>query len=574
VLPGFAPLLFTTAAHAAPLHVQGLVVGVDRFASWRVPELAYAVSDAEHFRAALIDNGGGAFSPDDIVLLVDEAATVDTVGSRVQALLADAGDDDVVVLFFSSHGYVVDGRGYLYMHDTTTDTLAESGLSVADLDAWIAASHARHVLLFTDACHAAAVGTLRDGGGLPQDNGFNAVLDSLERSEGSFFNLASSLVQQKSYESWDYCGGGGAFTCALTEALGGAGDLDGDGQVDLAELSTWVQGRVMALTDNLQTPEAKGDYDPELVLAAPGSAALDGQAILGKLGSTGSAPDAPLDGDDFAAVADIDQLAELIAASGNSGSAPGLTDADDSAGGGLVGVLDTSADDALTGGAAVGGFLLSNSGDPDADDGYAYGDPYVDTYLDDSDDWRPPFRVYGGVALAGGVGFGAVSPTRRVPAGSDSLDPGTAPVGLLRLSLWSDWWWLNPGLTLGLQGGRWQVEQAGEAGSRVTQGPVTRLGVELTDTVIAFPYRVVRPYAVGGIGAWGGRWVSDDAGLRYRNDPLAGPLDLGGGVGIQASPWWLGGLTAELEGRAMAPLWGDAAGAVSGRVTLGLQTLL
>lgn len=560
MIPLVLPLLLVAApAGAAELQVRGLVVGVDRFDSYRVPPLAYAVSDARRFRNALVDNGGGAFRAADLEFITDEGATRERVADKARALLADADGDDVVVLFFSTHGYVQEDKGYLYMFDTQTATLSDSGLPLADLHAWIEASQARHVLLFTDACHAAAVGTLRSGEGFPEDNRFNAVLDSLQRSEGSFFNLASSLVQQQSFESWAYCGGGGAFTCALTEALAGAGDLDGDGRVDLAELSTRVQGRVMEMTGYDQTPEAKGDYDPELVLAIPGSGALRPPAL-------------PKPAFDAPAFAEPD---------------PDEPELEDESAGGVLMLLGSGEgegegawweDGGVLGGAPVDfGSIedrLFESGGPDS----SLADPELEedrASVDDTKGYAVPFRPTAVLGLGGGVALGAVDPVLRVGSPDDAGWQSSAqPAGLLRLGL-RQGWWFNPSLVVGLQRATWEVSEvvAVDVTER-TEGPATRLGVELREALHLFPYRVFSPYLVGSVGSWGGRWVQDAAGTRYRNDPLAGPFSVGGGAGLLYAPWWSGLLSFDLEGQATTLVGGELGGGVAGRVSLGVELYL
>ncbi|MCA9663618.1 MAG: hypothetical protein KC486_35135, partial [Myxococcales bacterium] len=57
-------------------------------------------------------------------------------------------------------------------------------------------------------------------------------------------------------------GEGGLFTHHLTEAIGtGAADIDGDGQISLAELSDWVSPRV-----ERDAKKANRDQHPELKL--------------------------------------------------------------------------------------------------------------------------------------------------------------------------------------------------------------------------------------------------------------------------------------------------------------------
>ncbi len=79
--------------------LRGLSVGVNRYASSRIPTLASAVRDADALHALFEDNLGGTN-----VKLLDAAATRDRLVAELDTLVATSGPDDIVVITFSGHG--------------------------------------------------------------------------------------------------------------------------------------------------------------------------------------------------------------------------------------------------------------------------------------------------------------------------------------------------------------------------------------------------------------------------------------------------------------------------------------
>lgn len=96
------------------------------------------------------------------------------------------------------------------------------------------------------------------------------LLDAPSQPHGheSFLVFASSQPGEHSLEDAAWCGGHGAFACALVNAIRGAGDADGDGLVDIGELVATVPGEVQALTGKRQLPRYAGNFDQTLRIAS------------------------------------------------------------------------------------------------------------------------------------------------------------------------------------------------------------------------------------------------------------------------------------------------------------------
>lgn len=77
----------------------------------------------------------------------------------------------------------------------------------------------------------------------------------------------SSAAAERSQESEKFCGGHGAFTCALLSGLKGKADANANGLVELRELYDFIYRETKRLTDGLQNPSESGRYDNALPIA-------------------------------------------------------------------------------------------------------------------------------------------------------------------------------------------------------------------------------------------------------------------------------------------------------------------
>ena len=96
----------------------------------------------------------------------------------------------------------------------------------------------------------------------------HSLLNALGRAAPWRVALMSSSAQERSYESEEFCGGHGAFSCALLDGLKGEADANGNRLVEVQELYEYVYGRVKTMTSKRQHPAiSDGSYDAGLPLA-------------------------------------------------------------------------------------------------------------------------------------------------------------------------------------------------------------------------------------------------------------------------------------------------------------------
>jgi uncharacterized caspase-like protein len=249
-----------------------VVVGVSEFADKSI-NLKYAAKDASDFRAFLVDKCH--FAPDHVRLLTNEKATKE----NVLDLLGDsflprvALPDDLVVIYFSSHGSASDldlrGVNYLVAHDTAVDRLYSTGIDLQTLSNIVKTRiHCNRALIILDACHSGGASDTNDSKGLVRTSNVDAA--AIAQGTGRAV-ICSSSKTQSSWESKNYANG--VFTKTLIDGFKAQGD-----KTTLTDafkyLKTNVEAQVAAERGTLQTPvlEAGKWSGGELLLAvAPAS---------------------------------------------------------------------------------------------------------------------------------------------------------------------------------------------------------------------------------------------------------------------------------------------------------------
>jgi serine/threonine-protein kinase len=224
-----------------------LVIGVGEYQhAGRIARLRYAVRDARELARLLADPDVCAFPRDDVKLLTQERARRDKVVHHLSSWLPErARGADLALIYFAGHGVVRPvGRrdeGYLLPYDADPDDILTRGVAMSDVRQWVDAVGAAAVIVCLDCCHAGKV-ILRDPDAeSSRDMELRpAVLQGMA-GKGRFL-IASCDEGQKSLEAEDL--EHGLFTYHLLRGLAGAGDRDGDGQVGVAELFTYVSEAV------------------------------------------------------------------------------------------------------------------------------------------------------------------------------------------------------------------------------------------------------------------------------------------------------------------------------------------
>lgn len=143
-----------------------LVVGISKFANLgKQNQLQCPAKDAKDFAKTLMDPNIGRFRDDGqhVRVLTDEQATLSGLMSEIDHIGARARQDDLVVLYISSHGISSDSdsyasgnarTGYIVTYDTKIDSLLSTAFPMEDLKKVFDHLRAKRVVAFLDTCYS------------------------------------------------------------------------------------------------------------------------------------------------------------------------------------------------------------------------------------------------------------------------------------------------------------------------------------------------------------------------------------------------------------------------------------
>ncbi|QCG95703.1 hypothetical protein E6C67_14715 [Azospirillum sp. TSA2s] len=220
------------------------VVGIDKYRP-EGSQLRFARADATAFADALRGRIPAGYDRDQSLALsktlYDEEASREAVVAGLEALAANAREEDTVVLYLAGHGVIVpspkDPSVKLYHFITqdvsaaTAEAIGREGLSEKELNRLVSAISARNVLVMLDTCHSGAVSA--------------GTVDKLYQDMGQRYLLAASSEQEEALDSYD--GRNGIFAHAVLEGLKGKALLPGDEAVYNLTLGQYVNRAVPRL---------------------------------------------------------------------------------------------------------------------------------------------------------------------------------------------------------------------------------------------------------------------------------------------------------------------------------------
>jgi hypothetical protein len=136
-----------------------LVVGVGQFQDTRINRLQYPAKDAEDFAKYLRSPSGGKFRLQDVTLLREGQATRGAVLQALDRIKAQAGPDDLVVLYLSSHGTPPDKFGgvHIITYDTVVkprEQVWQTSVNEEALRSFIQDVQAKRLIIILDTCYS------------------------------------------------------------------------------------------------------------------------------------------------------------------------------------------------------------------------------------------------------------------------------------------------------------------------------------------------------------------------------------------------------------------------------------
>jgi uncharacterized caspase-like protein len=250
-----------------------VVIGISKYEDSRIVGLRYASADARSFYDWLISQQGGGYAPSRIRLLLDSAATAQSIRNVLFNWLKQALEEDQVTIYFAGHGSPEspDSPNNLFLipFDANYDDIATTGFPMWDIETALKRFiKAKKVVVIADACHSGGVGQSYDiarrGNRGIEINPISSGLQSLSQIGDGVAVISASDDKQFSQESQSWGGGHGVFTYFLLKGLNGEADYNKDGRVTLGELIPYLSEQVRRETRNAQSPTVSGKFDPAL----------------------------------------------------------------------------------------------------------------------------------------------------------------------------------------------------------------------------------------------------------------------------------------------------------------------
>lgn len=223
--------LFLVNATTLEARIYVVSVGI---ANYKDQPLRLPVKDANTLKYVYDKNGDTQST-----LITDENATRDRILQQIKTSFAQASENDIVVLFFSGHGY----RGGFCAYDGL--------LSYSAIRKAMATSKSKNKMIFADACFA---------GKMRQDRGSSSSQNEMKKANVMLF--LSSRSTETSLESARM--ENGYFTDALQRALRGGADANRDRTITARELFKYVSQKVSTETREKQHPVMWGNFPNEM----------------------------------------------------------------------------------------------------------------------------------------------------------------------------------------------------------------------------------------------------------------------------------------------------------------------
>ncbi|RMH69824.1 MAG: PEGA domain-containing protein [Gemmatimonadetes bacterium] len=239
LMVGGSPQVFASGSVGSQPQLWVLSIGISNYEAPTF-RLSYAHRDALVFLQELRRLNHSL--PDSRVLkLINQSATKDNIYAALERLKRSVKQNDTVIIFFSGHGTVVYDPDYerkflngLLPYDAD-QLVSTNDIPYTEFTKRVAEIPSAETVVIIDACYSGGITNV-----LPVADPFEA--DNLNASKPNVTYLLSCEANQVSKESHTLKHG--MFTYFLVQGLRGKADLPqrpGSGQIDVVELSTYVQ---------------------------------------------------------------------------------------------------------------------------------------------------------------------------------------------------------------------------------------------------------------------------------------------------------------------------------------------
>lgn len=235
----FLFLLIITCCVTAESKTFLVSVGISDYSKFPSPasNLSLTAKDAKLIVDLYSKNSTASYS-----VLIDDKATKERIINAVKRVFGKAEESDIVVFFFSGHGY----PGGICAADGT--------ISYYALRRAMSKSKCKNKMMFVDACHS---GGIRGNGSRYQD------VDTAEMQANVLLFLSSRNTEY-SIESPSMKNG--YFTAFLDKGLRGYADKNKDRIITAKELFDFVNTEVSKISEGRQHPVMWGKFDDDMTV--------------------------------------------------------------------------------------------------------------------------------------------------------------------------------------------------------------------------------------------------------------------------------------------------------------------
>jgi hypothetical protein len=216
--------------------------------------LQYTVKDARDFVSVFEEQGGShgnrLFHSVTTDLLLGEDAVTSEISGRMEELgvkvrTNNIHESDVILVFLSSHGFMMDGEFRLQGEDYNPARKRSSSVSYENMLASLDEIPCKKVV-FIDACHS--------GGAKANVANINHSIETLNSIKSGLTVIASSTADEQSYE--DDAWKNGAFTQSIISGLSdGKADTDKDDIITVDELFKYLTSAVPYLVKKVKSKD-------------------------------------------------------------------------------------------------------------------------------------------------------------------------------------------------------------------------------------------------------------------------------------------------------------------------------
>lgn len=232
------PVLIKNAYPAS--RCWAVIIGVSKYKYANGKDLTnlnYADNDALKFKDSLLKLG---WEKDHIKCLTDKSATKKNIEEALSGWLTHAGSKDLIVLFWSGHGYPDPGdmrKVYFACYDTIISK-PYTGWRMDKVVEALKERNARNVVIIADSCHAGKLATKGNEKGIA----VRPFIEQLKKDKAvspGWIYFTSSAPDRKAIE--DETWKNGILSHCIITGLSGKADLNRNGSVSMRELKNFLE---------------------------------------------------------------------------------------------------------------------------------------------------------------------------------------------------------------------------------------------------------------------------------------------------------------------------------------------